>query len=401
MVMTVIELSNLETLVAGLATFAVGRSVSKAVPLFGRMDLPVPVVGGLLVAIGLAIFRSAADIEVNFAQRVTDILLLVFFTTIGLTARFSSLKAGGKPLLMLCLVTVVLIVLQNVVGILVALVNGSHPYYGLLVGSVSFVGGPGTAAAWAREASALGLRAAMEVALGAATLAIIAGALISGPFTGLLVKRKKLLPATPAEPKTAPEKPRSPIVAASSEDMMTAILLVMGSVLIGAHLNDWARSVGFVLPGFLTAMLGGVLIVNASDLFRRPVNLAPVERGGGVALHIFLSAFLMGLKIWTLGAVIVPLLVNVMLQVGLSMAIAWYVLFPLLGRSYDAAVASGGFLGFGLSSMPVAMASMEKVTDRFGPAPQAFLIITLAGSFFVDLANAMVVKFFLALPMFN
>ena len=98
---------------------------------------------------------------------------------------------------------------------------------------------------------------------------------------------------------------------------------------------------------------------------------------------------------------IIALLVNVVLQVLLSLVIARYMLFPLLGRTYDAAVASGGFLGFGLSSMPVAMASMEKVTDRFGPAPRAFLIITLAGSFFVDLANAVIVKLFLTLPMFR
>ncbi len=399
--MTVVELSNLETLVAGLATFTVGRAVNKVVPVLGRMDLPVPVVGGLIVAVALTVLRSVTGIEVAFAQRVTDILLLVFFTSIGLTARFSLLRAGGRPLLMLCLITVLLIVCQNAGGILVAVVNGSHPYYGLLVGSVSFVGGPGTAAAWAREASALGLGAAMEVALGAATLAIIAGALVAGPFTGWLVNRRKLAPAEEARAIADAEAPTPSKEAASNEDMMTGILLMMGSVLIGVHLNDWSRAAGLVLPGFLTAMLGGVVIVNAIDLFRLPVDIAPVERGGGIALQIFLSAFLMGLKIWTLDAVIVPLLVNVLLQVLLSMAIARYVLFPLLGRTYDAAVAAGGFLGFGLSSMPVAMASMEKVTDRYGPAPQAFLIITLAGSFFVDLANALVVKLFLALPLFH
>lgn len=399
--MTVVELSNLETLVAGLVTFAVGKTVCKALPFLGRIDLPISVVGGLIAATALTIFRSATGIEVAFAQRITDILLLVFFTTIGLTARFSSLKAGGKPLLLLCAITVLLIVLQNVVGVAVALVNGSHAYYGLLVGSVSFVGGPGTAAAWGREATALGLHAGMEVALGAATLAIVAGALVAGPFTGWLVKSRKLAPDPAAVKEATEEKNEAAHAAASNDDMMTAILLMMASVLIGAHLNDWARSVNFVLPGFLTAMIGGVIIVNVIDLFRLPVNVAPVERGGGIALQIFLSAFLMGLKIWTLGAVIVPLLVNVILQVILSMAIARYVLFPALGRTFDAAVASGGFLGFGLSSMPVAMASMEEVTTRFGPAPQAFLIITLAGSFFVDLANAAVVKLFLLLPIFH
>ena len=290
-----VELSNLETLVAGLATFAVGRSISKVVPLFGRMDLPVPVVGGLMVAIAPAILRSVTGIEVTFAQRVTDILLLVFFTTIGLTARLSLLKSGGKPLLLLCLITLLLIFCQNIIGILVAVINGSHPYYGLLAGSVSFVGGPGTAGAWAREASTLGLGAAMEVGLGAATLAIIAGALVAAPFSGWLVKRNRLIANAPAGPMTATKEPRPAVEAASNDQLMTAILLVMASVLIGVHLNDWARSAGFVLPGFLTSMLGGVIIVNAIDLFRAPMNITPVERGGGVALQIFLSAFLMGL----------------------------------------------------------------------------------------------------------
>jgi ESS family glutamate:Na+ symporter len=82
-------------------------------------------------------------------------------------------------------------------------------------------------------------------------------------------------------------------------------------------------------------------------------------------------------------------------------AIAYFVLFRLLGSDYDAAVASGGFLGFGLSSMPVAMATMDEVGRRYGPSPKAFLLITLAGSFFVDLANAFVAKGFLALPYFS
>jgi ESS family glutamate:Na+ symporter len=63
-------------------------------------------------------------------------------------------------------------------------------------------------------------------------------------------------------------------------------------------------------------------------------------------------------------------------------------------------VASGGFLGFGLASMPVAMATMDEVGRRYGPSAKAFLLITMAGSFFVDLANAVVAKSFLALPWF-
>jgi ESS family glutamate:Na+ symporter len=120
-----------------------------------------------------------------------------------------------------------------------------------------------------------------------------------------------------------------------------------------------------------------------------------------LSLRIFLATYLMGLKLWTLGAAIAPLAVNVVVQVLLATAIAWFVLFRVLGRDYDAAVAAGGFLGFGVSSMPVAMATMDQVTRRYGPSPKAFLIITLAGSFFVDLANALVVQTMLKLPLFR
>jgi len=156
-----------------------------------------------------------------------------------------------------------------------------------------------------------------------------------------------------------------------------------------------------MLPGFLTAMLVGVVITNVGDAIGAKFDFAPIERGGEIALQAFLVMYLMSLKLWTLGAAIGPLMANVALQVVVTVMIGVLLLFRWLGRDYDAAVTVGGFLGFGLSSMPVAMATMDGVASRYGPSPKAFLLITLAGSFFVDLANAFIVKGFLALPWFH
>ncbi|WP_426129312.1 sodium/glutamate symporter [Pararhizobium sp. PWRC1-1] len=109
----------------------------------------------------------------------------------------------------------------------------------------------------------------------------------------------------------------------------------------------------------------------------------------------------MGTKFIAVAAILAPLLVYVMLQIVVIVAIAYFILFRLLGRDYKAEVTVGGFLGFGISSMPVAMATMDEVARRYGPAPKAFLLIARAGSFFVDLANALGAKAFLALPMFG
>jgi glutamate:Na+ symporter, ESS family len=145
-------------------------------------------------------------------------------------------------------------------------------------------------------------------------------------------------------------------------------------------------------------MLAGIVVTNLADVLRLKTDFGPVEPGGDVALQLFLSISLMSVKLWVVAQILQPLVIAVVLQVVLATLIAVFLLFRWLGRDYDAAVTVGGFLGFGLSSMPVALATMEQVAHRYGPAPKAFLLITLAGSFFVDFANAVVIKGFLALP---
>lgn len=396
-----ITLSDLETLAVGLLALAVAGAIFRYVPFLARVNVPIPVVGGVLVATGVALLHRFGDTSIQFANQLTNFFLLVFFTTVGLSAKFSALKAGGRPLVILCVVTVLLLIVQNVVGILVASAAGAHPFYGLLIGSVSFVGGPGTAAAWAKEAQAMGLERAPEVAVGAATLAVVVGAVVSGPVTGWLIRRRNLQGPSGRTPASwvAPEKtaaPAPPIAA-----VMQVLLLIVIAVLAGDAANQWARSTGVVLPGFLTAMLAGVAIANLGDAIGAKIDFAPIERGGEIALQAFLVMYLMSLKLWTLGAAIGPLMANVAIQVAVTAMIGVFVLFRWLGRDYDAAVTVGGFLGFGLSSMPVAMATMDSVALRYGPSPKAFLLIALAGSFFVDLANAFIVKAFLMLPWFH
>jgi ESS family glutamate:Na+ symporter len=400
--MGTISLSNLETLAVGMFALVVANAIVARIPMLARINVPTPVLGGVLVAIVVALLHQFGDTSIQFANRLTDFLLLVFFTTVGLSAKLSALKAGGRPLVILCVVTVILLVAQNVVGVLVATLAGAHPFYGVLIGSVSFVGGPGTAAAWAKEAQAMGLVHAPEIAVGAATLAVVVGAIVSGPITGWLIKRRKLegpqgqTPASWIAPEAIKPVPATPIAT-----VIQMQLLILIAVLAGSAVNVWAKDAGLMLPGFLTAMLAGAMITNLGDAIGAKMDFAPIERGGEIALQAFLVMYLMSLKLWTLGSAIGPLMANVAIQVVVTVMIGVLLLFRWLGRDYDAAVTVGGFLGFGLSSMPVAMATMDGVASRYGPSPKAFLLITLAGSFFVDLANAFIVKGFLALPWFH
>ncbi|WP_185742070.1 sodium/glutamate symporter [Pseudoxanthomonas sp. 3HH-4] len=391
-------ISDLGTFALGLLALLLAGAAMRRIPVLARMNIPVPVIAGVTVAIFVGLLQRFAGVSVQFSAQLTDFFLLVFFTTVGLSAKFSALRAGGKPLLILCVVTVLLLVVQNAVGIAIATAFDAHPFYGVLVGSVSFVGGPGTAAAWAKEAQAAGLQHAPEIAVGAATLAVVVGAIVSGPVTDWLIRRKNLRGPTGDSPASWVAPGKNSVSAPTIPMVMLVLLLIVTSVLAGALVNQWARAMGLMLPGFLTAMLAGAAITNIGDAIGAKLDLVAVERGGEIALQAFLVMYLMSLKLWALTAAFTPLVVNVALQVVITVMVGIVILFRWLGKDYDAAVTMGGFLGFGLSSMPVAMATMDSVASRHGPSPKAFLLIALAGSFFVDLANAFVIKAFLSLP---
>ncbi len=402
------QLDELSTLLIGIVALFAGKAIRQAVPVLRRIDMPNAVIGALLVSVLVLVGQLALGVDVAFAARTRDALLLIFFTSIGLSAKLGALLSGGKPLLILCLVTVLALVAQNLSGTAFAMAWGAHPAYGVLAGSLSFVGGPGTAMAWARELEMQGLAGAQVVGVGAATLAVVSGALVAGPITGWIVRHHRLTgaaeaPATagPADASSAPEDEARPQGGDQLEAIFRTLFVIGLSLYIGEHLNDLARGWGVLLPGFLSAMMAGVVITNLADAFRVPLAFAPIERGGAIALQLFLVIALMATPLISVAQIILPLGINVLIQIGVTVGIGYFVLFRLLGRDYDAAVTTGGFLGFGLSSMPVAMATMDEVARRYGPSQKAFLLITLAGSFFVDLANAFVAKGFLALPFFS
>lgn len=419
----VITLSEPATLLAAIAVVLLAGAWRQRSRALQRLNLPDAVLGGLAAALLLWTLRRAMGLDVQPGHALRELMLLAFFASIGLSARLALLRQGGRPLALLCAVSVLAMVLQNLLGLAVAQAWGLHPFNGLLAGALSFVGGPGTALAWAQEAEAAGVPDARLVGLGSATLALMAGALLAGPAARWMILRRGLhAAAAPLQPPgthdaadAAPSRPNATMAQTGPADLpltpadesldaqalplLRGVGLLLACVLIGRGLVAASAAAGVVLPGFLGALLAGVLLANLGSVLPRRLALADAELPGLLALKLFLAITLMSLPLGHLGGLLAPLLVNLALQLLLVAALAWGLLFPLLGRSYDAAVATGGFVGYAVASMPVALATMRETARLHGPAPRAMLWITLAGSFFVDLANAAVAKAFLAWPL--
>jgi ESS family glutamate:Na+ symporter len=170
----------------------------------------------------------------------------------------------------------------------------------------------------------------------------------------------------------------------------------------GAAVNEWiGQRSGVPLPGFLTAMFVGIVITNFLDMTKTELHTPSISLCSDVSLQLFLAMSLMSLQLWTLSGAFGPLLIILLVQIAVMTAFALFVVFPAMGRDYDAAVIAAGFSGLGLGATPVGIANMHAVTEKYGASQKAFLIVPLVGAFFLDIANAAIIQAFLATPFFQ
>jgi ESS family glutamate:Na+ symporter len=395
-----VEVAPMDMLSLSILVLFVGMYLNRKIRLLGDNYIPPAVTGGLLFAVGVTLIYSFADVQLEFDMRMRDLLLLVFFSTVGLSARLKALAAGGKALFVLVLVAGVFLFLQNGVGIAIALAYGAHPGYGLFAGSVAFAGGHGTAIAWGQVAEEAGFAGASAFGLAFATFGLVAGGLVGGPIARRLLERRPEIIPAPVDPADAVEG-ATKVDAAEDGNwlflVLASVLILTLCVSLGDIVNRNLAENGVRLPGFLTSMFVGIVIVNTADVLKRPLNMRIVNRFSELALNVFLAMSMMAIQLWTLAAAAQVITVVLVLQVLLMTLFAIYVVFRVMGSDYDAVVIASGFAGMGLGATPVAIANMDAVTTRYGPSTKAFLVVPLVGAFFIDILNAGTINFFIRL----
>lgn len=392
-----LQLDAVQTLaMAGIALF-IGYGLCRAIPVLGRYNLPPPVIGGLVFAIAAWIAYERDATLWTMDTRLQTPLMIAFFTAIGFMASLKLLKISGKQVIVFLALASVFAVVQNLLGMAVAVGFDLPPLFGVLAGSTTLTGGPATGLAFAPLFEQAGIEGADSIALASAMGGIILGGLVGGPVITLLIRRYALVASDPKD-HTAPEESASgvPLTEAQREySALKSIVVILVAMWAGAWVSGWISATGVTLPAYVGAMLVGALIRNLDDATGWiGLSVATVELIGNICLALFLSVALMNLKLWELAGLATPLLVNLGLQV-LIVGLFCLVVFRMMGRDYDAAVMGGGFIGFMLGTTANAMAVMRALVERYGAAPRAFLVAPLVGAFFIDFSNALIITFFI------
>jgi ESS family glutamate:Na+ symporter len=380
--------------VLGLAALGVvlGEWLKRRLPILDRLNIPAPVVGGLVYAVAALALR---DRWVNFEveSSIRDLLQIAFFTTIGLNASWRVVRQGGPQVLWFWALASAGALLQGVLGVALCRLFGVHPLLGVISGPGALAGGPATSLAFGGLFEKLGAGAATTVGLASATFGITVAGLLSGYIGGWLIRRAGLQQAVPG----AGSPPASPSPGAPG--LMRHVLALALSMGLGSVLSAAIGRAGVVLPSYIGAMIVAALIRNLDERARfARLETSQVTQIGTVALYLFIVSALLTLRLWELAHLALPMIVLLLVQVLLVCLLCLVIVYPAMGRNYEAAVAAAGYSGFMLGVTANALAAMEELERHHGPAPRAFIVVPLVGAFLIDFTDALLLTLAANLP---
>jgi len=395
------ELDSRQTIIVAILVLFLGKYLNKKFNILRKYNIPEPVTGGLVASLLFWVLYLIFDMNIVFNNHYRDILLIIFFTSLGLSTELKSIAKGGKVLLILTVFAIAYIFIQNYFGILLAKLFGFNPAMGILVGSVPLQGGHGNVVSFAPIVNEqFHLQNTMEIGMIMATFGLIVGGIFGGPVAKFLIKKHKLK----ADPQTdnrdiAIGSKHGQNLSIDYDSILKVIIMLLVSIGLGIYMHEFLVYINFTLPLFATSMLGGVIVAYLVPLIipklKCPTKSPTLAISSDLSLGLFLAMAMMALKFWEIGEESLFIIVSILLQAVSILLFTVFVVFRVLGKNYASAVISAGYIGSAMGATPTAMANMVAVTKEHGPSPVAFAVIPIMGAFIIQVSNAFVINIIL------
>lgn len=392
----VIDLNLFLTTALAVIVLLVGDFVKKRVEILRKFCIPIPVIGGLIFTILVSIGYSTQlfTFKLNFA--LSDVFMLAFYSSIGFTASYKLLKKGGPKVIKFLIVSIIVVILQNFLGVYLAKLLGLSPLVGLATASIPMTGGHGTSAAFAPVLEEAGLQNALTITLAAATFGLVAGSLIGGPTGKFLIEKYKLITGKETEKVEGIEKVEKGNEKLDEKRIYSAVYQLLVSMALGSIISMLLKKTGLTFPASVGAMIAAAIVRNIADystwLKIKETEIRIIE---DISLILFLAFSMMSLKLWQLTDLAIPMIILLIAQTILMGLCAVFLTYKVMGKNYEAAMMAVGHCGFGLGAVPTAMANMQSVEEKYGPAPTAFFILPLVGSLFINFFNSAIIVAFI------
>lgn len=392
-----ITLDMYQTVAVAVVVLMIGNFLKKKISFLQRFCIPSPVIGGLLFAIFTLILYATGIAVIDFDDTLKEVCMVLFFTSVGFQANLKVLKSGGKALIVFLVLVVALMIGQNFASIGLANVLGLDSLTGMTTGSIPMIGGHGTAGAFGPVLEDFGVSGATTVCTAAATFGLIAGSLMGGPIGNRLIKKHNLLDTIKTEDDSflVEEEEKHERHFSMYAPAVFQLIIAVG---IGTIVSELLSFTGMTFPIYIGAMIVAAIMRNIGEYTGKiTIHMGEINDLGGICLSLFLGIAMITLKLWQLADLALPLVILLAGQAVLMFLFAYFVVYNIMGRDYDAAVIAAGTCGFGMGATPNAMANMQAICDKYAPSVKAYLIIPIVGSLFADFLNSLTITFFINL----
>ena len=390
-----IALDMYQTVAIAVLVLMLGAFLRKKIHFLEKFCIPAPVIGGLLFAILTCVLHGTGLADVSFDDTLKEVCMVLFFTSVGFQANLKVLKSGGKSMIVFLILVILLIIGQNFAALGLSNLLGLDPLIGMCTGSISMVGGHGTAGAFGPVLEDFNVNGATTISTAAATFGLIAGSLIGGPLGKRLIEKRNLLSTVVSEDDSllVEDEKKHERHTSMYASAVFQLILAIG---LGTIFSWMLTKTGLTFPIYIGAMIAAALIRNISEYSGKGIiHMGEINDLGGISLSLFLGMAMITLKLWELASLALPLIILLSSQALFMCIFTYFIEFNIMGRNYDAAVLVAGTCGFGMGATPNAMANMQAICDKYAPSVKAYLLIPLIGSLFADFINSLVITFFI------
>ena len=378
--------------------FYLGKYIRKKFSILSKYCIPPSVVGGFIFSLVTLFLYQTNLAAINLDTSLQNLFMTTFFTSIGFTASFALLKQGGKKVITFLLLAILLVILQNIVGVSLATAFRLSPLLGLATGSIPMVGGHGTAGSFGPILEGLGVERATTVSVASATFGLIMGSILGGLVArNLILKHHLKAEKSNQKPEEAGGFNEENTNILSLKHMMNGACLLFIAMGLGSIVSKFIQMTSLTFPSYIGAMLVAALIRNIADLRGKELVEKEIETIGSLSLSFFLTMALMGLKLWQLFDLALPLIIMLIAQSILIALFASFITYKVMGKNYEAAVFASATCGFGMGATPNAIANMDELTNRFGFTPTPYFVVPLVGGLFIDFINSGIITIFINL----
>lgn len=396
-----LNLNIYETMALVSTIFYLGKYMRWKVSTLVKFCIPPAVVGGFIFALLTLLLHISDIITLNLDMTLQNLFMTTFFTSIGFTASFKVLKQGGKQVIIFLGLAALLVILQNSVGVTLASLFNLNPLLGLCTGSIPMIGGHGTAGSFGPMLEEMGVAKATTVSVASATFGLIMGSIIGGFVARNLIIRYKVKTTHDESSNNQPVEvgdfnEENPNIL-SFKKLMNAACFLFIAMGIGSLISKLIQTSGLTFPSYVGAMLVAATIRNVYDIRKKEIYEKEIETIGGLSLSFFLTMALMGLKLWQLFDLALPLLIMLIAQVLLVGIFAYFIIYRIMGKNYEGVVFASATCGFGMGATPNAIANMDELTNRFGFAHTPYFVVPIVGGLFIDFVNSAIITIFINL----